>query len=431
MTSDDDRDGPVIWRSEPQHRSLANPEPFARTLSVSPAAAGPLWTLPYILSVLGVFSFFCCFFYLLTTFPEHLRELGAGTLEVSIVVGGFAFVPIFLRPLAGRWSDAGRRVLMMRLAMLCFIASFLLMIIVDDIWALFPLRLVQGIGMTAYPTPAGSMVAEIVPLPRRGEGLGFFGLATSVAQLIAPLLGALVAALGGFDAVLVLAAATSALTLLLTAVMREPVTDAPPPPGGLEGLKRLLPRAAVFPSMIFFTGVTLGFGAASTFLPGWGEDAGRDLGEASLFFVFSGAAALVARPLAGRISDRIGRVPVIAPGLLCAAVSMIMLTQAASPAAVWLAGILFGVGLGCGHTGLFALSIDLVPPEQRGGATATFQLAWDLGLGGVIVLGFVGDALSVEFVFWVAAAVAAGSALALLAGRIIGLTRPRAAPARA
>ena len=418
--------GAVVWRTAPQRRAIA------RTIAVAPGG-GPvrLWTAPYLLSVASIFSFFCCFFFLLTTFPEHLREIGASTLEVSLIVGSFAIVPIFLRPLAGRWSDAGRRVLMMKIGMISFIASFAVMIFMDDIWALLPLRLVQGIGMTAYPTPAGSMVAEIVPMPRRGEGLGFFGLATSVAQLIAPVVGAVVAGFGGFDAVLAVALGTSVFTLALTALMREPATDAPPPPGGLEGLKRLLPRAAIFPSMIFFTGVTLAFGAASTFLPGWGDDTGRDLGDASLYFVFSGASALIARPLAGRLSDRIGRVPVIGPGLLCTAIATVMLTQAAAPEAIWLAGAFGGIGLGCAHTGLFALSIDLVPPAQRGGATATFQLAWDLGLGGVIVLGFIGQALSVEMAFWATAAIALASLAALLAGRAAGLTRPRGAAAAA
>lgn len=76
----------VVWRSAPQrasaHRSHPHPpaatarasRPIARTVSVAPSAAAPLWTLPYILSVLGIFSFFCCFFFLLTTFPEHLRD---------------------------------------------------------------------------------------------------------------------------------------------------------------------------------------------------------------------------------------------------------------------------------------------------------------------------------------------------------------------
>ena len=144
----------------------------------------------------------------------------------------------------------------------------------------------------------------------------------------------------------------------------------------------------------------------------------------------AGAASVVVRPLGGRLSDRFGRVVVVLPGLVSAALGMWVLTQAGSPGLLLVAGMFSGAGLGATHTGLFALSVDRVVSEQRGGAVATFQLAWDVsGLLAGVVLGVVAAVLGVEAVYWVASALLVGGIVALWGGRALGWTRPLPAAA--
>ncbi len=390
-----------------------------------------LWTNQYLLALLGTFSFFACFFYLTATLPGELVERGATVLEIGLIVGGYNLIPIFLRPFVGRWSDAGRRIRLMRIGLLSFAASFALMIFVEDIWILFALRCVHGISMAAYPTAAGSFVAEIVPIPRRGEGLGFFGLSTSAAQTLLPMLGGVVFAyLGGFDAVLILAVATAAASFGLTFFKREPAGSGRPPPP--LSLRSLVPPPAVFPMFVFLS-ITLTFSVAAAFLPSLeNADPDRNFGGVEgigiFFFLFSGAGAMVTRPIAGRVSDIVGRVPVIIPGLIATVAGLVLLTQADSPLTLMPAGALTGIGMGAAHTGLLALAVDRVAANQRGGATATFQLAWDIGgfVAGPI-FAVVGALLSVEMVFWAAAVFSVFALVSLLFGRMRGWTRPNPA----
>ncbi len=376
--------------------------------------------MQYAFSLLGTASFFACFFYLTTTLPREMTDLGFNLFEIGLVVGGYAAVPILLRPFVGRWSDGGHRILQMRLALLAFIGSFLLMIFTDNLWALFGLRCVQGIGMAAYPTSAGSLVAEIVPPVRRGEGLGFFGLSTSFAQTASPVAGGAIAAVGGFEGVLILGAVTAAVSLLVTIVQREPPGhDTPPPP---VSIKSLIPARAVFP-MIVFLSVTLGFSVAAAFLEPLADQPHRDLGFVPLFFMFSGVGAMMSRPMAGRISDRVGRVPIIIPGLIATCAGMALVAQSETAIMLWVAGLLTGIGMGGAHTGLLALAVDRVAANQRGGATATFQLAWDVGGFASFLIGIVGAFFSVEAIFWVAALGALVALGALLLGRVMGWTR--------
>ena len=405
-------------RSAPQHAALLRT--VARVASGLPPRRPQLWTYQYAFSLLGTASFFACFFYLTTTLPREMTDQGFNLFEVGLVVGGYAAIPILLRPFIGRWSDGGHRILQMRLALFAFIASFVLMIFTDNLWALFALRCVQGIGMAAYPTSAGSLVAELVPPVRRGEGLGFFGLSTSFAQTLAPVGGGAIAVFAGFDGVLILGAATAAVSLVVTVFQREPPRpSAPPPP---VSLKALIPVRAVFPMLVFLS-VTLGFSVAAAFLEPLADQAHRNLGFVALFFMFSGVGAMLSRPMAGRLSDRVGRVPVIIPGLIATCGGMVLVAQSETALMLWIAGLLTGIGMGGAHTGLLAMAVDRVSSTQRGGATATFQLAWDVGGFASFLIGIVGAFFSVEMIFWLAALGALVALAGLLLGRVMGWTR--------
>jgi MFS family permease len=295
-------------------------------------------------------------------------------------------------------------------------------------------------------------------------------MSTSLAQMIFPALGVVIADTWGFDAIFIVAAVTAALTILTIARIKEPPTLRPKPilerlaelPAALSALRprglpvglpaaqkgalpklalpeapgSLIPRPAVFPMSIFLT-VTFSFGAVSAFLPLLSDE--RDLGNVGLYFLVSGAGAVVTRPIAGSLSDRLGRVPVVVPGLLLSAIGMWILTQADTLPIMLLAGVFGGVGLGAAHTGLLALALDRVRGNQRGGATAVFQIAWDIGgLLGSTALGFVASAIDVEIVFWIASITIFSGVVALLGGRTMGWTAPHResvaeplAPARA
>ena len=359
-----------------------------------------LWTADFVLTLLGTFSFFGSFFYLISVLPDYIDHIGGSKWQVGLIVGGFSVVPIVLRPFAGRWSDRGRRKRLMRVGLLSMVASLALMVFSEDVLSLFALRMVQGIGVATYPTAAVSMVAEVAPVQRRGEGLGFFGMAAGAAQMVTPALGVAIVGIWGFDAVFILAAVTAAVTLLIVQPVREP---APHDTTAEGGSNTLFPRGAIFPMTIFFT-VTLAFTAAATFLPLLGDE--RGLGNVGLFFVFGGAANVITRPLAGRGSDRLGRMVVVLPALGATVVSMWLLALAEQPLTMMVAGLISGTGLGAAHTGLLALAVDRVSTDQRGRATAVFQLAWDFsGAAGGVVLGVLASGLDVASVFWFSGAV--------------------------
>lgn len=387
------------------------------------AAGTRLWTRDLTLTLLSSVMFYGSLFYLLSVLPDYVDSIGGAKWQVGLSVGGISVVPLVLRPFVGRWSDSGHRRRLMRIGLGTLAASFVLMAVSENVWSLIALRIAQGIGMAMFPTAAASLVAELSPVPRRAEGLSFFGMAGGLAQIATPALGVAIVELWGFDAVFLLAAGTATATLLIVQSIREPTVQAPL---GDANRGALIPRAALFPALVYLLTVGFSFAAAATFLPLLGDE--RGLGNVGLFFLVAGAANIFTRPIAGRIADRIGRSAVIVPGLLASAGSMWLLTVTFSAPALWTAGLLLGIGVGAAHTGLFALTVDSVSASERGRATAVFQLAWDISASvGGLLLGVIASSLDVAAVYGFAGVVVLAGLFMLLAG---GRRRPLPASAQ-
>ena len=152
---------------------------------------------PFLVLWLGAFAFFLSFLLLLSALPIFARRLGASDGAIGVLMGAFAVTSLLLRPLTGWAADRyGRRPFMIAGSIVFTLAS------VAYGWAagalaLLLVRLAHGAGMGLYPTAASAMVADVTPPARRGEILGLYGAAGSIALAVGPLTGiALVGRLG-------------------------------------------------------------------------------------------------------------------------------------------------------------------------------------------------------------------------------------------
>lgn len=112
----------------------------------------------------------------------------------------------------------------------------------------------------------------------------------------------------------------------------------------------------------------------------------------------------LARPVAGRLSDRFGEAYVILPALIVTALSLVVLSFSNGLIGVIVAAVLYGIGFGSAQPALQAANLTLAPPDKRGVASASFMTAFDLGIGlGSIILGWVAQYTGYKVVFIVCA----------------------------
>lgn len=153
---------------------------------------------------------------------------------------------------------------------------------------------------------------------------------------------------------------------------------------------------------------------------------GSDTAGAGLAFGAFAVTALILRPVAGRLSDRVGRRPLLVGGALLAAVMMLLTALADTLPLVVALRLGVGVAEAAFFVAAFAALADVAPPDRMGEAFSYSSLGLYLGL----TLGPpLGEVLVRSFGFtaaWTGAAVLLLVASALV--HSIGETRPPRTP---
>jgi EmrB/QacA subfamily drug resistance transporter len=184
-------------------------------------------------------------------------------------------------------------------------------------------------------------------------------------------------------------------------------------------------------------GLLLGFGMFGSFIllpqlvelpESTGHGFGASVTEAGLFMLPSTAAMLIVAPMAGRLERRFGSKPPLVAGVLFAALSFVLLAvDHGSPADIYAASTLLGIGIGLAFAAMANLIVIAVPPDQTGVATGMNTIMRTIGgaLGSQIIASILtanvvaatgrpGDR-GFTIAFWLAAAVLVVGALAAAA----------------
>ncbi len=258
-------------------------------------------------------------------------------------------------------------------------------------------------------------IADISPLERRGEAIGLHGLAGSLGMASGPALGSAVANAFSLNSMFYLSSAFALVSVLVLIRLRE---TAPQRERFSFNLLRVH-RSEIFeprvlaPALVMFL-VMVSYGVVLTLIP----DLSTHLGiqNKGLFFTFFTVASLGIRFVAGRASDKYGRVPVLKISTLLLVVAMVCTGLAATEKMLLFSAILFGVASGMNSPTLYAWTIDRSDEQNRGRAMATTYIGLESGIGlSSLIAGWLygNQAENIAMVFWLSALVAFGAFLYL------------------
>lgn len=221
--------------------------------------------------------------------------------------------------------------------------------------------------------------------------MGWYGLAMTVAMAAGPLLGTWTLDGYTFSGVFLLAVALTVAALLAVAGPRLPFQRP-------EVRRKIaLYDPAALPVSLAVVFLTFAYGAVTTFVPLFAVTIDVNPG---LYFLVYALSLTLARPIAGKLSDRYGAASVIVPAALLSICALFVLSSATGLAGVVAAAVLYGLGFGSAQPALQAALLGMVPKERFGLANASFFTAFDLGIAlGSTLLGWVADLVSYRALF--------------------------------
>ena len=172
----------------------------------------------------------------------------------------------------------------------------------------------------------------------------------------------------------------------------------------------------------------LGFGAFLGFLPLYARSVGLNDAAIAIALAVQLTVAVVAKPLTGNLSDRLGRKPVIVLGLFAAAAALPLIFRMTSFANLVAVVPLLGLGVAAVTPATNALIADLVAARRLGTGMGVFGTIWDIGeAAGPILAGILIGQIGYEPAFDVIAAIIAAFAVAF-AARVRLATAPIGRP---
>lgn len=345
----------------------------------------PLWTPNFILISLVNFQLVLVFYLLVIVIVGYsVAELGATTAQAGLVSGLFIVGTLFGRLIIGKLLNR----LGLKITLVAGLTGFLLFsglyLIPAKLEILLGIRLMHGFMMGVASTVLGTVIAQTIPATRRGEGIGYFSMSSTLGTAIGPFLGIWLMSNFNYQVIFVFTSVVALSCLICSLFIQPPQIKITNPVNHIENqsssrLAQYIEPKALPISMIVLIVATCYSGVLS-FIHFYAKEINL-VETASFFFLMYAIAILLSRPFTGPLMDRKGESIIIYPAIVIMALGILLLSQAHNATMLLASAALLGFGFGNLQSVCQTIAVKSTSLQRMGLATSTFFIALDAGLG--------------------------------------------------
>ena len=342
-----------------------------------------LWTRNFVVISLASFFVAMVFYLLMTTMALFsVQEFQANQSQAGLASGVFVVGALGVRLLVGRYIELiGRKKVVYGSLFLFFLLSFLYWK-VDNLQFLFLVRFIHGGAFGAANTAIQTIIIDNIPLAKRGEGIGYFSLSSTLATAIGPLLGIVLMQYCGFEMIFLacnILAMISIICLYLAQIKNVELNIEQRNSFKNLHWQDFFEEKALPISLIMFV-MGIAFSGILTFINSYALSLNLAL-AAKFFFLIYAVFIIISRPFTGRLLDLKGDNFIMYPALFVYGISLFLLSEGYNDYLFLTAGALIGLGFGTVMSSSQVIATKKAPRHKIGLATATFFFALDFGVG--------------------------------------------------
>lgn len=342
-----------------------------------------LWTRNFVVISLASFFVAMVFYLLMTTMALFsVQEFQANQSQAGLASGVFVVGALGFRLLVGRYIELiGRKKVVYGSLFLFFLLSFLYWK-VDNLQFLFLVRFIHGGAFGAANTAIQTIIIDNIPLAKRGEGIGYFSLSSTLATAIGPLLGIVLMQYCGFEMIFLACNILAMISIIcLYSAQIKNVELSIEQRNSFKNLhwQDFFEEKALPISLIMFV-MGIAFSGILTFINSYALSLNLAL-AAKFFFLIYAVFIIISRPFTGRLLDLKGDNFIMYPALFVYGISLFLLSEGYNDYLFLTAGALIGLGFGTVMSSSQVIATKKAPRHKMGLATATFFFALDFGVG--------------------------------------------------
>ena len=358
-----------------------------------------LATPSYILIIAANFLQFFGFWLLIPVLPFYLQEVfGADKTSIGAILSCYTVAALCMRPFSGYLLDTFSRKPLYLLAYFFFTAMFGGYMLAGTLSLFILFRIIHGFSFGMVTVSGNTIVIDIMPSSRRGEGLGYYGLANNIAMSIGPMTGLFLHdAAVGYTFIFSCSLGACLIGFLCAYLVKTPAK--PPVKRPPISLDRFILLKGI-PAGISLLLLSIPYGMTTNYVAMYAKQIGIT-SSTGFFFTLMAIGMAVSRLFSGKLVDKGKITQVIQAGLYLVCFCFFGLSACgwtirwdleATTFFFFAISLLLGIGFGTMFPAYNTLFVNLASNNQRGTATSTYLTSWDVGIGiGMVAGGYIAE----------------------------------------
>ncbi len=340
------------------------------------------------------------------------ESLGASHKLIGLILSSYGFTQMILRIPLGIYSDTiNRRKIFILLGILSSLISAIGMGLLPNPWALLFFRGLSGVAATAW-VPFTVLFSSYFTSEDSSKAMGYINSFNALGQMIAMLLGGILAEKISPQAPFFLAAGVGALALLLGTGIVEKKENREP-----MKIKELMlvgrNKNVLIPSSLAVLVQLITFASVYGFTPIAAQKIGANEMQTGFLTTLSTLPGILASAMSGSVFARkFGERKTLTFGFLALSLSCAVIPSINNINFLYLSQMIGGFARGAIFSLLMSLSIQSIESHKRATAMGFFQAIYGLGMFlGPILVGIISDLAGLSWGFWIVGIMGAIGAL--------------------